>query len=111
VNDAEQAAILGDRERRAAILGDLIGNRLDFAAEFSHGTGLQRADGISGRHGLRRAAVDIIKDRIDRALADRGSAGIDTAHPGLRHERNEVCVQFRHVAAADAVFLFCQHDD
>ena len=80
-------------------------------AGFGHRRRLQRANGISARHGLRGAAADIVEDRIDRALADRGCAGVDAAHAGLRGEGNEGRGKLRHVAAADAVFLLGQHDD
>ena len=67
---------------------------------------------LSSRARLRAAAAPTNdKHRIDRAFADRRAFVIDAADPGLRRERNELRVQRRHVAAADAVFLLRQHDD
>src|ERR1700688_1325065 len=111
LHDAEQAAVLGDRERGASGLRNFVRDRLDLARGIRH-RALQHARGISGRDDPRlTAAIDIVEDRVDRALADRGGAGVDAAHAGLRGKGNEGGVEFRHVAAADAVFLLCQHDD
>ncbi len=53
MDDAEQAAVLGDRQRRAAGLGDLVGDRLDFARGVRHQRRLQRAHGVARRHDAR----------------------------------------------------------
>ena len=71
VDDAEQAAILGHRERRTAGLGDLIRDGLEFAGRFRADRRLDGADRVAAGHGLRRAAADIVEDRVHRALADR----------------------------------------
>ena len=109
MDDAEQAAVLGDRERRAARLGDPLGDRLQLA----HRRVLHHRDrDVAARHrSSARAAIDIGQHRIDRALADRGALDIDAADPRLRRERDEMRVERRHVAAADAVFLLGEDDD
>ena len=86
-------------------------HRLDLAGNVGVCRGLDSPDGVPGGHGLRGAAADIVEDRIHRAFADRRITGIDTAHAGLRGERNKRRGQLLHVAAADAVFLLCQHHD
>ena len=50
VDDAEQAAVLGDGERRAAGLGDLVRDRLDLAGELGNA-------GCSARTALPAAMV------------------------------------------------------
>ncbi len=111
VDDAEQAAVLGNRKRRAARLGDLVRNRLKFAGSIRVDGRLQRTNRVAARHGLRRAAADIVEDRVHRALADRRRPGIDATHAGLCGEGHEGRGKLLHVAAADAVFLLGQHDD
>ena len=111
VNDAEQPAVLGDRERRAARLArwrrrSRVTSRTVSALTLGRSacTRAARADGS-------RRRVEIIQDRVHRAFADPGSADLDAAHAGLRAERDEVGLQFGEFAAADAVFLLGQHDD
>jgi hypothetical protein len=70
MNDAEQATVLGNRQRRTAILGDFIGNGLELARGVAVDGRLQRANRIAAGNGLRRAAADIIEDRINGTLAD-----------------------------------------
>ena len=109
VDDAEQPAVLGDGERRAAGLRDGVGDRIDLA----HGLGADRR--LHARARLpaddRRRRVEIVQDRVDRALAHPRAADLDAAHAALRGERNELGAQLGQVAAADAVFLLGQHDD
>ena len=57
------------------------------------------------------AGLEIVEDRIDRALADPGAADLDAAHPALRRERDELGAELVDVAAANAVFLLGEHDD
>ena len=47
VNHAEQLAILGDRERRAARLRDRVGDRIDLPHDVGADRRLQRADGAA----------------------------------------------------------------
>ena len=68
--DAEQPAVLGHRQRRAAGLGDFIGNRLEFAAT-SEFTLTGSPERCCRKPRSRVAAPDIVQDRVDRALADR----------------------------------------
>ena len=69
VNDAEQLAVLGDGERRAAGLGDSLGDGVDLARHLGADGGLARSRG-SGRDGLGRRCLEIVEDGVDRALAD-----------------------------------------
>ena len=106
MDDAEQPAVLGDRQRRAAGLGDCVGDRIDLAHRLGADRRLQRRLHALPRQSRRsRRAVEIIQDGIDRALADPGIADFDAAHAGLRGERNELGLQLGEVAAADAVLL------
>ena len=49
VDDAEQLAVLGDRQRRAAGLRDRVGDGLDLARRIGADRRLQRADGAGAR--------------------------------------------------------------
>ena len=111
MDDAEQLAIARHRQRRAAGLGDSVGDRLDLACRLGAHARLQGdrdggADRRRARPPLRRLRI-----AVDRALADRGGAELDAAHARLRRERNEPGVELAHVAAADAVLLLGEHDD
>src|SRR5262249_20404790 len=71
---------------------------------------LQRSDG-AGRGNCSGRRVEIVQDRVDRALAHPGAADFDPAHAALRGERDEVRAQFGKIAAAETVFLLGEHDD
>ena len=98
VDDAEQLAVL--RRPRAAC------RRPWRCARRRSRSQLGRRPARAER---RRAGTAI--DRVDRALADRRAVDVDAADAGLRRERDELRVQRRHVAAADAVLLLGQDDD
>ena len=93
MNDAQQLAVLGNGERRAAGFGDAVGNCS------CGGNGFRAARANPGDHG------------IDRAFADGLTVEIDAADARLRGEGNERRMQRRHIAPAYAVFLLRQHDD
>src|SRR5581483_3510298 len=93
LDHAEELAVLGDRQRRAAGLRDLIGN----AGELAHHFGADIADKLD--------------DSIDRALADPGGADLHAAHAALRGEGNELALHFGDVAPAQAVLFLGEHDD
>ena len=79
VDDAEQPAVLGDGQRRAAGLGDLVRDRIDLARRFGADAGCS-ARTAPAAVTLGAGASRIVQDRIDRALADRGAADVDAAH-------------------------------
>ena len=60
---------------------------------------------------MRRAAPDIVQDRIDRALADDDAPASTPLMRVCAENGTNVAPQLRHVAAADPVFLLGQHDD
>ena len=90
---AENPAIFRHGQRRAAGLGDTLGNR----GEFTH-----------GRVGF---GLKVGKYGVDRALADGRVLEINAAHARLRRERHEFGIERCHLAAADAVLLLGEHDD
>ena len=49
--------------------------------------------------------------RVDGALADRGAADVDAAHPGLGGEGDEARAERRHVVLAQAELLLGEDDD
>ena len=55
--------------------------------------------------------ADEADNRIDGAFADNATVQIAAAHPSLRAERNEFRADRLHVASAQPVFFFRQHDD
>ena len=109
MNDAEQPAVLGDGERRAARFGDRLGDGVDLARQLGADGRLARAGG-SGAAAL-ALSLEIIEDGVDRALADPRAVDLDAAHPALRRERDELGAELVDVAAANAVFLLGEHDD
>ncbi len=68
MDDAEQLAVLGDRERRAAGFGDALGERIDLARHLGAHAGLARRG--PGRSGLRWRCLEVVQDGVDGALAD-----------------------------------------
>ena len=108
LDDAEQLAVLGHRKRRASGLGDPLGDGVDLPLELGADRGLARGGGAATDR-LRR--LEVIDHRVDRALADPRAVDLDTAHPALRGERDELGAELVNVAAADAVFLLGQHHD
>jgi hypothetical protein len=110
VNDTEQPAILGHRQRGAAGFCDRLGDGVDLARHVGAHRRLQRPHRTRG--GDRgRGPVQVIEDRVDRALAHAGPADLDAAHPALGGEWDEIGAQLGEVAAANAVFLLRQHHD
>ena len=93
VDDAERAAVFGDRQRRSALAGDAI----DLAAQ------------------LRRQRVAVLLnkslDGVDGALADRAAVEVDARHAGVRRERHERRLVRGELASAQAVLLLGEHDD
>jgi hypothetical protein len=55
--------------------------------------------------------ADIGDNRVDRAFADDAAVQIAAAHASLRAERNKFRADALHLAAAQSVFFFRQHDD
>jgi hypothetical protein len=110
IDDAQQPAIAGDSERRAAGFGDLFGDGADLGDGFGLRLRLvgQRRVRPPARHRLRR---DRGNHRLDGALADRDAVEIDPAHARLGGERHEAGVEAGHVAGADAIGLLGQHHD
>ncbi len=82
MNDAEQFAILGDGERRAAGLRNGVGDRVHLARDFGADIRPQRLYGVARCDG--RGPIEKIQDRIHRAFTDPGRADLDAAHPRLR---------------------------
>ena len=82
LNDAEEPAVLGDRQRRAARLGNRIGDRIDFAHRLGADARPQRLHGPPGSDRDRRR-IEVVQDRVDRAFAHPGRADLDTAHARL----------------------------
>src|SRR6202043_865653 len=89
VDDAQQAAVLRDRQRGAAGLGNLVG----LSGEFPHRR-------VGDRWPQRRGTPDALgrrvyrparpgQYRIDRALADQRAVEVDAGQPRLRRERDE----------------------
>ena len=111
LDDAEHAAVLGDGERRAAGLGDLVRDRLELAPGLGAERRCDHPDRAAGRDRRRGRRGDIGEDRVDRALAHPGIADLDAAHPRLCGERNEGRLHLGEVAAANAVLLLGEHDD
>ena len=65
--DAEQPAVLGHGKRRAAGLGDLLGDGVDLARSRSALTAALRA---AAAPTLTALELEMVEDRVDRALAD-----------------------------------------
>ena len=58
-----------------------------------------------------RRQIDVLEDRVDRALSDRRALEINAAHATLRGERNECRLQARHVTGTDAVLVLGEDHD
>jgi hypothetical protein len=98
VDDAKQLAILDHGQRRAAGLGNRLGHRLELAHR------------IRGELGPRQA-TDIGENRIDCSLAHRALGHVNTAHPGLRRERDEARIELPEIAPPQPMpFLRKDHD-
>ena len=93
MDHAEDLVALGNHQRRAAGIGDAMGDALDLRAH--------------------RAAqfLNVADDRIDRALADLASVEIAAAHSGFSAEGNKMRADLCHVAPAQSVFFLGEHDN
>src|SRR5215469_3588473 len=92
MDDAENVRSIRNREWRAAVSRDSVGNFKE-----------------RGRNGASRLFHEI-GDRIGGAFAEPAPVNIDSAHSRVGGEGNKLGFMLAHCAAAQAVFLLSQYD-